>query len=324
MHGALLIDKPKDITSFGVVDEVKRALRAATGVKTRELPKIGHGGTLDPFATGLLVVLVGRAVKLAQYFLGSDKTYEGRFRFGITTIPGDPTEEVSERCEHLPASLDELQAQARFLTRQPYLQTPPMHSAKKRQGKPLYELARAGIEVEREAKACQLHAFEILDYTPPDAPFRLKCSSGTYVRTLAQDFGRLHGTVALLQDLRRTASGSFQIERAWTLDRVTQAISDRGGKNLAELGCFVPFNELLAEFARCEATRDEARALFQGRQNVLLPMLQRCGRLASSLAISPTSEEELRHLAVYCEQNLIAVLKREPQAGWSLEKVFAD
>src|SRR3954462_4957355 len=161
MHGALLVDKHAGISSFGVIELLQRELCNHWGVRRKELPKIGHGGTLDPFATGLLVICVGRGVKLARYFLGSDKGYEGVIRFGETTVPGDPTAPISETSPNLPTSLEDLRAMAAKLTLQPYLQTPPMHSAKKKDGRPLYELARLGIEVERDPKLCTLRTFEI-------------------------------------------------------------------------------------------------------------------------------------------------------------------
>src|SRR5512140_1273341 len=131
MNGALFINKHECISSFGIIELLQKQIREQSGLKRRDLPKLGHGGTLDPFATGLLVVLVGRGVKLARYFLGSTKTYEAVIHFGKTTIPGDPTEPISETSSILPESLEQLQDLAQRLTRQPYLQTPPMHSAKK-------------------------------------------------------------------------------------------------------------------------------------------------------------------------------------------------
>src|ERR1700679_1984049 len=113
MNGALLIDKPAGVSSFGVIEKLQRAWWERTVKKRRDLPKIGHGGTLDPFATGLLVVCVGEGVKLARYFLGSTKVYEGLIRFGEATVPGDPTAEISERSEHLPSSLEEVRESAR-------------------------------------------------------------------------------------------------------------------------------------------------------------------------------------------------------------------
>ncbi|MGK5088703.1 tRNA pseudouridine(55) synthase, partial [Bdellovibrionota bacterium FG-2] len=128
MNGALLIRKEPGLSSFGVVDALKSQLIQIRKIKPKDLPKLGHGGTLDPFATGLLIVCVGRGVKLARYFLGSRKEYEGLMKFGETTIPGDPTAPISERTDHIPESIEPLQDLARRLTMQPYLQIPPMHS----------------------------------------------------------------------------------------------------------------------------------------------------------------------------------------------------
>src|SRR4051794_18927634 len=124
MNGALLINKHEGITSFGIIELLRREL-AEQGLKKRDFPKLGHGGTLDPFATGLLVILVGKSVKLARYFLGATKSYEGVIRFGETTIPGDPTAPISETSSTIPSSLDELRSLAQRLTLQPYQQTPP-------------------------------------------------------------------------------------------------------------------------------------------------------------------------------------------------------
>ena len=302
--GALLINKDPGITSFGVVEELQRSLRAP-GLKRKDLPKIGHGGTLDPFATGLLVVCVGRAVKLAQYFLGSKKRYTGTIRFGETTIPGDPTEAISERSEVIPNSLETLQNLAHRLTLQPYLQTPPMHSAKKKDGKPLYELARQGIEVEREPKLLQLDYFQISELSPPLATFDLQCSSGTYVRTLAQDFARMLGSVALLERLHRTHSGAFNVANAWKLDEVLASKTDWN-----ELPCWIPFDLLLDEAPRAEASETEAQMLLQGQQSILPEIL---GRIDQA---SPAST-----VAIYCRSSLIAVAHRRNHL-WELERVF--
>ncbi|MCM2323449.1 MAG: tRNA pseudouridine(55) synthase TruB [Oligoflexia bacterium] len=312
LKGALLINKSAGISSFGVVEHLQRQLMDREKLRKRELPKIGHGGTLDPFATGLLIVCVGRAVKLARYFLGSDKEYEGTIRFGETTVPGDPTAPVSERSEHLPASLEEIQEVATRLTLQPYLQTPPMHSAKKKDGKPLYELARQGIEVEREPKACQLHSFKILSYEEPRATFRLSCSSGTYVRTLSQDLGKLLGSVALLETLNRSASGVFRCTNALTLEQVDAAAA--AGQRWDELPNWIPFDRLLEGFDHAEATEEEARALFEGRQNVLFNILKR-------VQPGTARNEEQTRIVIYSRGSLIAIADRAGgQLG--LERVF--
>jgi tRNA pseudouridine55 synthase len=317
MDGALLIDKPEGISSFGVIEELQKVLRRggggihAAGLKRKDLPKLGHGGTLDPFATGLLVVCVGRAVKLARYFLGSSKAYEGVMRFGETTVPGDPTSEISERSDVVPESIAPLRELAARLQKQPYLQTPPMHSAKKVDGRPLYKLARQGIEIEREPKLCHLHELEISEYSAPRARFRLQCSSGTYVRTLAQDFGRLLGSVAMLEQLRRTGSGAFRLDDAWTLAK----IAEHPG-SWEQLPCWRPFDALMEGYDRAQATNDEAAALLQGRQNVLFSILK---RVESSTV--PRARED--HVAIFSSGKLVAVAKNEGGV-WSLERAFAD
>jgi len=325
----LLVNKPAGISSFGIIealqrellDQWKRDLPPGVTVKKRDLPKMGHGGTLDPFATGLLLVCVGRGVKLSRYFLGSYKTYEGIIRFGETTIPGDPTEEISERSDHLPSSLEEIQAMAHKLTLQPYLQTPPMHSAKKKNGKPLYELARQGIEIEREAKVCQLYSFEIFSYENRRARFRVVCSSGTYIRTLSQDLGRLLGTVAMLDTLHRSGSGVFTEERAQTLSEILEAT--RRGEAWDKLQSWVPFHEMLAGYNSAEATSDEALALTQGKQNVLFNILKRVKPGEGSKSKSTDQS----HVVIYCAKKLVAVASKSPEMpndAWGLERVFTD
>lgn len=316
MNGALLIHKPSGISSFGVIQSLQKEFGRARGLnKRKELPIMGHGGTLDPFAEGLLIVCVGRGVKLARYFLGSNKVYEGTILFGQTTIPGDPTAPVSETSEVMPESRERIQEIARGLTLQPYLQVPPMHSAKKHQGKPLYELARRGVEIEREPVTCRLHSFDILAFDAPRASFRVACSSGTYIRTLAQDLARLMGTVALLETLKRTASGSFRLENALPLDEILRATAEQ--RCWDELAGWVPFDRMLEGYARTEATADEVNALIQGRQRDLLNLVHR--------AESPTSRayaDAENCLAVYSRNSLVAVLRKSEGEPWGIERVF--
>ncbi len=315
--GALLIDKDAGITSFGVIEQLQKRLREATGLKRRELPALGHGGTLDPFATGLLVVCIGDASKLARYFLGSRKGYEGVIRFGETTISGDFTDPVTERTERVPSAIGELTNMAARMAMQPYLQTPPMHSAKKRDGKPLYELARQGIEVEREPKLCHLHAFEVTSYEVSQPPLgarariRVECSAGTYIRTLAQDFARLLGSLGALESLRRTRSGSFELARAVKLDQVL-ALDPR---EWPALGAWIPFDGMLEGFARAQASPEEARWLEQGRQQVLGGILNRVEGGAGSTG------RDANEIAIYEGQRLVAVASREHHV-WRLDRVF--
>lgn len=339
-HGALLVNKPEGMTSFAIVEWLKNQLLETYHVPRKQLPKMGHGGTLDPFATGLLVVLVGKAVKLARYFLGSDKAYLGTILFGETTLPGDPTGPITERSDHLPESLESLQDLAHRLTLQPYAQTPPMHSAKKYKGQPLYELARQGIEVDRKPKLCQLYHFGILDYQNRRARFELKCTSGTYIRTLAQDLGRMIGSVALLESLSRTAAGSFKIEQAMSLTDLQPLLEQK--QPWQELPCSVPFDRLLEGFKRVQATPEEASSLAQGQQKTLLNILRRANYLTPGLTTNLNALEidkqssslggfsnpgfcmdsQSACTAIYTEEKLVAVAKYEGSHGWRLEKVF--
>lgn len=320
MDGALLVCKHSGSSSFGVIELLQKILlshpqavgRDAPFARRRDLPKMGHGGTLDPFATGLLAVCVGRGVKLSRYFLGSGKTYEGVIRFGETTIPGDPTAPISERSENIPASLEWIQQKAHLFTQTPYLQTPPMHSAKKVDGKPLYELARQGITIEREAKELKIFKFDILSYTAPHATFRVECSSGTYVRTLAQDLAQSLGTVAMLDSLHRTASGAFTVGKALTVDQIAEASAR--GTSWDQLSAWVPFDRLLDGYPRAEASSAEALALIQGKQAVLPQILAR-------LPAAGTGPINSAIATIYEGPKLVAVARRE-QDTWGLERVF--
>ncbi|MCC7441719.1 MAG: tRNA pseudouridine(55) synthase TruB [Bdellovibrionales bacterium] len=318
--GVLLVDKPEGLTSFDVVARVKGAFRAGQKIqRSRDLPKFGHGGTLDPFATGLLVVAVGSGTKLARYFLGSRKEYRFTMRFGATNAAGDRTEPVTQTTDQLPPSLAAIRAEAAALAAlNPYPQVPPMHSAKKRDGKRLYELAREGIEVDREAVPVRLHRLEIQSYEPPLASGEVACSAGTYIRVLAQDLGRRLGSLALLEALSRTASGSFRLEDALPLDEVRERLAS--GLAPEGLSCWRPLNTLLAGMDSVDAELSEARDLVQGRQGAL-PVLARRARNPEGAGadLGPDSR-----MAIFCAKRLIAVAHCAPEQGWGLERVFPE
>ncbi len=308
-NGALLVRKEAGMTSFGVIERLQRGLRERYGVPKKSLPKLGHGGTLDPFATGLLPICTGDGVKLARYFLGSEKEYTGLIRFGQTTVPGDPTDPVSETSENIPATIEDIRSAAHQFTGAEYLQTPPMHSAKKIDGKPLYELARAGVEIHREPSSCRVYSFEITEYIAPVARFRVAVSSGTYIRVLAQDLGRRLGTVAMLDSLERTRTGDLRLEHALPL-------SDLSG-DWPALAAWVPFDRLLDGYASADADDAQALALIQGKQQVL-PLILRQVRPATR-----TTPDDC--IAVYHRRRLRAVLRRDPaSASWGLERVFPE
>lgn len=202
--GVLLVDKPAGPTSHDVVDEVRHRFR---------FHKVGHGGTLDPMATGLLVTLLGRATKLSERVMSADKAYEGTFRLGVATDTGDLDGRVTAEKDIGPVTRERLEAEVGRL-RGDVMQTPPMVSAVKRDGVPLYKLARRGQTVEREPRLIHVYEFTLLGFTPPDASFSLRCTKGTYVRTLCADIGEALGCGAHLRRLRRTRSGAFDVKEA--------------------------------------------------------------------------------------------------------------
>lgn len=314
-HGALLIDKHAGVSSFGLIEELQRVLQAQFGVKRKDLPKLGHGGTLDPFATGLLIVCVGDGVKLARYFLHSNKVYDATLKFGETSASGDLTNPITEQCEHLPDSLDALNREAWHMETEPYWQVPPMHSAKKIDGQTLYELVRQGKEVEREPKLRTLRDFRFIDYFAPLAQFSVGCSSGTYIRTLAQDIARRLNSVGLLTALRRKRAGHFSIDRAMTMKDIGDAITL--GKSLPELKCWIDFDSLLDGHPGVEVSAEEAHDLRCGRQGGLNHILSRATENSPSEA--PRTDASL--LMIRMQGTLVAVARRAAQ-GWTLERVF--
>ena len=264
MDGVLVIDKPVGLTSHDVVDEIRRILRVR---------RVGHTGTLDPFATGVLVLLVGRATRLAQFLNGFDKEYEAVIRVGYATETGDITgkpiqsgREDSKRSrswskQHIESALDSLRGEIE--------QVPPMYSAKKQAGRKLYELARRGEEVERKPVRLCIHKFEAIKPTGEllkdnldgtfDFEVRVACSAGTYVRTLAEDFGKRLGIGAHLAELRRTRVGDLLIEHAKTLAQVKVAVAEES------LGTILNTpDEALARLPFVDLSADDMRKVTHG------------------------------------------------------------
>ena len=210
MEGILLVDKPRDHTSHDVVARLRGKLK---------MKRIGHAGTLDPMATGLLVILVGKATKVSQYLVGLDKEYEGTIELGKVTDTQDADGEVMETRPVPPLSeADVLTAVKTFLGDQ--YQMPPMYSAIKIAGVPLYKSARKGEEIEREPRFIRVMSWDVLRFATPQIDFRLSCTKGTYVRTLAHDLGAKLGCGAHLSALRRTATDKFKVGQALTLEQI--------------------------------------------------------------------------------------------------------
>jgi tRNA pseudouridine55 synthase len=208
--GVLVVDKPAGMSSAAVVSGVKRALGAT---------RVGHAGTLDPMATGVLPVVLGEGTKLATFLLADDKEYEGELELGVVTDTLDADGAVLGRSDPGGVTREALLAAMGALTG-PILQVPPMHSALKQGGRRLYELAREGIEVDRPARPVRVDRFDLLAFDPPRARFVVACSKGTYVRSLVRDVGEALGCGATLTALRRTRSGIFGLDRAIPLEDV--------------------------------------------------------------------------------------------------------
>ncbi len=234
MEGILVVDKPRGITSHDMVSRLRRKL----GMK-----RIGHAGTLDPMATGLLLLLVGRATKASQFLISLDKEYEGTIRLGQTTNTQDAEGEVM--MESPVPELDEeavREHMASFLGDQ--YQTPPMHSAIKQGGVPLYKMARKGREVVREPRFIRVSRFELVRLALPEVEFQVAASKGFYVRTLAHDFGARVGCGGHLSALRRFRVGDFTLGAALPLEEIESLSSTEIGRRLLSVRDSLPARAL--------------------------------------------------------------------------------
>jgi tRNA pseudouridine55 synthase len=210
----ILIDKPAWLTSFKVVDKIRRTIK---------VKKVGHTGTLDPMATGLLIICTGRKTKEINNYQGLNKTYTGKITLGKVSdtmdldsknIEENPVPELTEN--------ELFKVRDRFLGR--ILQIPPMFSAIKRYGKPLYKFARKGNEIRREPREITINKFDLLKINLPDVEFEIECSKGTYLRAIANDFGKELGCGALLSSLRRIKIGEYSVEKALELDKFIDTV----------------------------------------------------------------------------------------------------
>lgn len=291
MDGAIIIDKPAGLTSHDVVARVRRIINVR---------RVGHTGTLDPFATGVLVVLVGRATRLAQFLTGVDKEYEAIIRLGFATDTGDVTGSRVSNPDKTTQHWTDVDIKTALASLVGEIdQVPPMYSAKKLQGRKLYELARRGEHVEREPVRVTVHSFRARETKQLlkdnndgtfDVAVHVVCSAGTYVRTLAENFGERLGVGAHLAELRRIRAGSFGISNAITLDQLkTAGAEDSLGTVL------VPPREALGEMPFAVAS---ARDTLNIRRGKAMPLE------AHSSGI-PTEGENVAILDE--ERNLVAV-----------------
>ena len=256
VSGVLLLDKPVGITSNAALQHAKRLFRAA---------KAGHTGILDPLASGLLPLCLGEATKFAQYPTDADKAYDAVIKLGITTDTGDSEGQVLTQ-QAVTVTLAELERAVQHFSGT-IMQMPPMYSALKHQGQPLYKYARQGIEIERVAREITLHRIELTDFQDDVVCISVDCSKGTYIRVLAEDIGRLLGCGAHLIGLRRTRVGDFSLADALTLDTLEATAEEERDALL------LPTDKLLAGLPDIELDSDAAYYLRQG-QAIWQPKLQ--------------------------------------------------
>ena len=253
VDGVLLLDKASGMTSNDALQKARRLFSAAKG---------GHTGTLDPMATGLLPLCFGEATKFSADLLDADKTYEADVKLGITTDTGDAEGQVLTNAAVTTSIADVERLLPRFTG--PIKQVPPMHSALKRDGRPLYELARQGIEVEREARDVTIHALDILGLEGDVLRLRVSCSKGTYIRVLAADIGQILGCGAHLTALRRTRVGDLVLERSVTLSQLEMQDEAQRVVHL------LPVDALLQSLPAVHVAADEANRFSHGNP-VALP-----------------------------------------------------
>ncbi len=248
IDGVLLLNKPVGITSNAALQKAKWLLNAK---------KAGHTGTLDPFADGLLPLCFGEATKFSAYLLEADKHYRAVMQLGVTTTTGDPegdvlsTQEVNVSRDDLLAVLPGFRGEIE--------QIPPMHSALKHQGRPLYEYARAGIEIERPPRKVTIRALDLIEFDPPRVVFDVQCTAGTYIRTLAQDIGAALGCGAHLTALTRTAAGGFSLDQAHSL--VALEALDAAARS----SWLQPADCLVAHLPAQQLNETDAESMCQGR-----------------------------------------------------------
>jgi tRNA pseudouridine55 synthase len=249
--GILNVDKPTGLTSHDVVART----RQASG-----LGKVGHAGTLDPAASGVLLVCLGQATRVAEFLMQGRKRYEAEIRLGVTTDTGDAEGRVIRRNTEIDVIQEDVQqALSRFRGR--IEQVPPMHSALKHKGTTLYRLARQGIEVERKPRAVEIYDLRLTDWTPPTFRLLVECSKGTYVRALAMDLGDVLGTGAHLQRLVRLACGPYTLEDALSLTEALHRLADGHWRQILH-----PIDEALLDFEAVIMDGEAETMIRQGQQ----------------------------------------------------------
>ncbi|HEY4690444.1 MAG TPA: tRNA pseudouridine(55) synthase TruB [Anaerolineae bacterium] len=293
MDGILIIDKPSAWTSHDVVAKVRRLTR---------LKRIGHTGTLDPMATGVLVVCLGQATRIVEYLVGHDKRYRATIRLGIETNTYDADGRITLQHSVAVSEATLREALSKFVGE--IAQVPPMYSALKRGGQKLVDLARQGVEVEREPRKVTIYSIDVLAFDPPDLAIDVHCSTGTYIRSLAHDVGRALGCGAHLAALTRTAAGRFTLDQAISLEQLQAAVADGSWTALLR-----PLDAALTEFPAVTLSETDVEHMRHG--------------LAVPHPLSNSVEAQL--VRVYDPASRLVGLVRVHRAARELrpEKIFA-
>lgn len=252
INGILVLDKPEGLSSTQALEKVKKILK---------VKKAGHGGTLDPIATGVLPIFLGKATKVAQIFLEGDKVYEGRFQLGITTSTYDITGEIISQKEVSEISLEKLKEFAKELEGE-IDQVPPPFSAAKFRGRPLYKYARDGLIIPKEPKKVKIYKFEILRIDKPFVDFKVYCSKGTYIRALIHDLGEKIGCGATLVSLRRIKKSIFTLEEALTLRDLENLVTENPEAVLQKI---IPVEKALEFLPKIIVSEEFSQKILQGK-----------------------------------------------------------
>jgi tRNA pseudouridine55 synthase len=294
VDGILNIDKPGGITSYRVVALVKRL----SGER-----RVGHAGTLDPMATGVLPVCLGQATRVVEFLTDATKAYRAEIELGVTTDTYDASGNVIQR--ENPSGIHQEQVEAALASFRGIIQqTPPMYSAIKHQGKKLYELARAGITVERKSRPVTIYSLDIVDFQPPLVTIEVECGKGTYIRSLAHDLGQVLGCGASLKSLVRQRYGPFDIENAVSVPRLEDAFRGGGWEHFVH-----PMDSVLSAWPAVVVDEATEQAVRNG--------------VSIALPLEPSSGSRCR--AYTADGHFLGVLRFGPEKGqWHPEKVFSN
>ncbi len=307
MDGILNIDKPWGKTSFSIVSMVKRL----SGER-----RVGHAGTLDPTATGVLLVCLGRGTRITEFLMDAAKTYQAQIEFGVATDTYDASGKITQRGD--PSGITRGRLEAALASFHGLIQqTPPMYSAVKQSGQPLYKLARSGITVERKSRPARIYRLELLQWQPPTATVEVECGKGTYIRSLAHDLGQSLGCGAVIKDLVRSKCGTFDIRNAVSMPQLEDAFRNGHWQRFAH-----PIDAALSHWQAVVVNKDIEDDIKKGRPFTLPDTgSEKTGCSPQPQEAPPLIKRRCR--AYTLDGSFLAVLNFNSEAvQWQAEKVF--